>query len=286
MKVTVLGCGGSTGVPAIGPDWGRCDPTDQRNRRRRVSVLVEIGNTSILIDTSPDLREQLLDAGVRRLDAVVVTHAHADHLHGIDDLRSVNRLMQRPIPLYADAETLAEIRRRFGYALEPLREPGRYYKPTLVPHEIVGPFEIHGIPIVPFAQDHGFSTTLGLRIGGFAYSTDVTELDDAAFAAIEGIELWIVDCLRRAPHPTHSHLERTLSWIARVRPRRAVLTHMDQSMDYRELSAELPSGVEPGCDGLVLEIPDPCRTILHVISSEGGSGCFVQTNGPTLSGLN
>jgi phosphoribosyl 1,2-cyclic phosphate phosphodiesterase len=285
MKVTVLGCGGSTGVPAIGPDWGRCDPADRRNRRRRVSVLVEIGNTSILIDTSPDLREQLLDAGVRRLDAVVVTHAHADHLHGIDDLRSVNRLMQRPIPLYADAETLAEIRRRFGYALESIREPGRYHKPTLVPHEIIGPFEIQGIPIVPFAQDHGFSTTLGLRIGGFAYSTDVTQLDDAAFAMIEGIELWIVDCLRREPHPTHSHLERTLSWIARVRPRCAVLTHMDQSMDYRELSAELPSGVEPGCDGLVLEIPDPCRTILHMVSSEGGSGCFVQTYGPTLTGL-
>jgi Beta-lactamase superfamily domain len=147
------------------------------------------------------------------------------------------------------------------------------------------PFEIQGIPIVPFAQDHGFSTTLGLRIGGFAYSTDVIALDDAAFAAIEGIELWIVDCLRRAPHPTHSHLERTLSWIARVRPRRAVLTHMDQSMDYRELSAELPCGVEPGCDGLVIEILDPCRAILQVVSSEGASGCFVRTNGPPVTGL-
>ncbi|MBV9352636.1 MAG: MBL fold metallo-hydrolase [Mycobacterium sp.] len=257
MRVTVLGCGASTGVPAIGPDWGRCDPSDQRNRRRRVSALVELGGLTILIDTSPDLREQLIDARVFRLDAVIITHAHADHLHGIDDLRSINRLMQQAIPLFADAETLAEIGRRFGYVFEPLPEPGRFHKPTLEPHEICGPFEISGVPITPFAQDHGFSTTLGLRIGGFAYSTDVTEFDETAFAALAGIELWIVDCLRREPHPTHSHLTKTLSWIARVRPRRAVLTHMDQSLDYCELSAELPSGVEPGRDRLVIELPDP-----------------------------
>jgi phosphoribosyl 1,2-cyclic phosphate phosphodiesterase len=257
MRVTVLGCGPSTGVPVIGGDWGRCDPGDRRNRRRRVSVLVEIGGVVILIDTSPDLREQLLDTGVARIDAVLLTHAHADHLHGIDDLRSINRLMRSAIPLYADRRTLAEIDRRFGYVLKPVEEPGRYYKPTLIPHEIAGPFEIAGIRVVPFVQDHGFSTTLGIRIGGFGYSTDVTELDDSAFAALEGVELWIVDCLRREPHPTHSHLAKTLSWIARLGPRRAVLTHMDQSLDYRELSAELPEGVEPGQDGLVVALPDP-----------------------------
>jgi len=254
MRVTVLGCGPSTGVPLIGGNWGRCDPNDRRNRRRRVSVLVEIAGVVILIDTSPDLREQLLDAGITRIDAVVLTHAHADHLHGIDDLRSVNRLMRSAIPLYADARTLAEIRSRFGYVFKPVEEPGRFYKPTLVPHEIVGAFEIRGVRILPFEQDHGFSTTLGLRIGGFAYSTDVTELEDNAFVALAGIEVWIVDCLRREPHPTHSHLAKTLSWISRVRPGRAVLTHMDQSLDYRELSAELPGGVEPGCDGLVIEL--------------------------------
>ena len=256
MRITVLGCGPSTGVPVIGGNWGRCDPDDPRNRRRRVSVLVEQGGVVILIDTSPDLREQLLDAGVTRIDAVVLTHAHADHLHGIDDLRSVNRLMRSAIPLYADEQTLAEIRRRFDYVLGPIEEPGRYYKPTLVPHEITGAFEIRGVSVLPFVQDHGFSRTLGLRIGRFAYSTDVTELDDDAFAAIEGVELWMVDCLRREPHPTHSHLAKTLSWIGRVRPRCAVLTHMDQSLDYRELSAELPSGVEPGYDGLVMELHD------------------------------
>jgi len=257
MRVTMLGCGASTGVPAIGPDWGRCDPGDRRNRRRRVSVLVEVGAVIILIDTSPDLREQLLDAGVARLDAVLMTHAHADHLHGIDDLRAVNRLMRSAIPLYADAQTLAEISRRFAYVLKPVEEPGRFYKPTLVPHEITGPFEIAGIPIVPFAQDHGFSTTLGPRIGGFASSTSVPAPDDDGFRGRAGVELWIVDCLRRESHPTHSHLVKTLSWVARVGPRRAVLTHMDQSLDYRELSTELPFGVEPGQDGLVIEVLDP-----------------------------
>jgi phosphoribosyl 1,2-cyclic phosphate phosphodiesterase len=257
MKVTVLGCGASTGVPAIGPNWGRCDPADPRNRRRRVSLLVETRGATLLIDTSPDLREQLLDAEIARLDAVLMTHAHADHLHGIDDLRSVNRLMQQPIPLYADAHTLGEIGRRFGYVLAMPSAEGPYYKPTLVPHEILGPFVAAGIPVVPFAQDHGYSTTLGFRIGGLAYSTDVTELDDEAFIVLGGIELWVVDCLRREPHPTHSHLAKTLAWIARLRPHRAVLTHMDQSLDYRELAAELPPGVEPGRDGLVIELPEP-----------------------------
>jgi len=257
MRVTVLGCGPSTGVPTIGPNWGRCDPSNPRNRRRRVSVLVEVGGVAILIDTSPDLREQLIDAKVARLDAVIVTHAHADHLHGIDDLRTVNRLMQSVIPLYADGKTLAEIERRFGYTLETPQEPGRFHKPALVANTIVGPFEVAGVPIVPFTQNHGFDMTLGVRIGPFAYSTDVAELDETAFAAIAGVEVWIVDCLRREPHPTHSHLAKTLSWIARIGARRAVLTHMDQSLDYCELSAELPEGAEPGYDGLVIEVPDP-----------------------------
>lgn len=257
MKVTVLGCGASWGVPAIGPDWGRCDPADPRNRRRRCSLLVESCDQKLLIDAAPDLREQLLDAGIARLDAVLLTHAHADHLHGIDDLRIVNRLIGKSLPLHANAEALAEVERRFGYALLP-PVPGRpLYRPALVAHPIAGPFVAAGMPVVPFAQDHGYSTTLGFRIGPVGYSTDVTRLDDDAFTALAGVELWIVDCMRRAPHPTHSHLAQTLAWIERVRPRRAVLTHMDQSLDYRELSAELPVGIEPGYDGLAIELPDP-----------------------------
>jgi phosphoribosyl 1,2-cyclic phosphate phosphodiesterase len=257
MKVTMLGCGPSTGVPAIGPDWGACDPDDPRNRRRRASLLIECRGKTVLIDTSPDMREQLLDVGIARLDAVIMTHAHADHLHGIDDLRSINRLMQRAIPLYADAATLAEIELRFGYALKPIAAGEMFYKPTVTPHVIDGPFVAAGLPVVPFVQDHGYSLTLGLRVGTLGYSTDVTELDDAAFAALAGVELWIVDCLRYEPHPTHSHLAKTLSWIEHLKPRRAILTHMDRPLDYRELAAKLPPEVEPGRDGLVIELPDP-----------------------------
>jgi phosphoribosyl 1,2-cyclic phosphate phosphodiesterase len=257
MKATLLGCGPSWGVPAIGPDWGRCDPAEPRNTRRRCSLLIESRGAALLIDTSPDLRQQLLDAGAARLDAVLLTHAHADHLHGIDDLRIVNKLIGKPIPLYANADTLGEVERRFGYTLTPA-VPGRpLYRPALVPHQITGRFAAAGMPVDPFTQSHGYSTTLGFRIGALAYSTDVAELDEDAFAALAGIELWIIDCLRREPHPTHSHLAKTLAWIERVGPRRAILTHMDQSLDYRELSAELPAGVEPGYDGLTIELPDP-----------------------------
>jgi phosphoribosyl 1,2-cyclic phosphate phosphodiesterase len=165
--------------------------------------------------------------------------------------------MNRPIPLYADAATLAEIGERFGYALADETAQPPFYRPTLVPHAITGNFAAAGVPFVPFAQDHGYSTTLGFRIGAFAYSTDVTELDAAAFAALAGIEVWIVDCLRREPHPTHSHVAKTVEWVARVKPRRAILTHMDHTLDYTTLAAELPPGIEPGRDGLVLELPDP-----------------------------
>ena len=188
MRVTLLGCGPSTGVPAIGGLWGACDPADPRNRRRRASLLVEGRGRTVLVDTSPDMREQLLDAAVTRVDAVILTHAHADHLHGIDDLRSVNRLMKATIPLFADASSLAEVADRFGYVFEPPAPGGFFHKPCLDPHTIDGPFTAAGIPVTPFAQDHGYSKTLGLRIGALGYSTDVTELDDAAFDALGGIE--------------------------------------------------------------------------------------------------
>ncbi|HEV2161353.1 MAG TPA: MBL fold metallo-hydrolase [Stellaceae bacterium] len=256
MKITILGCGPSWGVPRIGGDWGACDPANRKNRRRRVSILVEECGRTILVDTSPDLREQLLDAGAGRIDAVLFTHAHADHLHGIDDLRGVNRIVKAAIPTYATPATLAEIERRFAYVFAPLK-PGRegnYYKPVLERHPIDGPFTAAGIAVTPFTQDHGFSQTLGFRFGRFAYSTDVIALDEAAFQALAGIDTWVVDCIRPEPHVTHSHIDRTLAWIDRVRPRRAVLTHMDESLDYETLRRTLPAGVEPGYDGMVIDI--------------------------------
>lgn len=257
MKVTLLGCGGSQGVPNSAGEWGNCDPADPRNRRRRPSVLVETETPggerrTILIDTGPDLREQLLAARTSRIDAVLYTHAHADHVHGIDDLRAINKAMGQPIPIWATSSILTILKERFAYALE--GGEGGFYRPTLVPNAFDGPFDAVGIEVVPFEQDHGFTLSTGFRIGDFAYSTDVVQLSEAAFAALAGVKLWIVDCLRLTPHPTHSHLERTLGWIGRVAPARAVLTHMDQALDYAALAALLPESVEPGQDGLVFDL--------------------------------
>jgi len=257
MKVTMLGCGSSGGVPLIGNDWGTCDPTEPRNRRRRVSVLVEQGGAALLVDTSPDMRAQLLDAQVSKLDAVLWTHAHADHMNGIDDLRSVNRMMKGPIEVWGDAETLAHVRRSFGYVFEPMSaKTNFFYKPLLLPREISGPFSVGPIPVIPFEQDHGFARTLGFRFGAFAYSTDVVKLSEAAFEILDGVEVWIVDCLREEPAPPPSPLSPTLEWIDRVKPRRAILTHMGERLCYADLSRRLPAGVEPGYDGLSVDLPD------------------------------
>lgn len=256
MKITILGCGPSGGVPLVGNDWGDCDPANLRNRRRRASILVEEGRRVLLVDTSPDMRMQLLDAGVSRVDAILYTHAHADHVHGIDEIRSLNRLMGGPVPIYASPKALEEIRQRFRYIFAPVnpKYAAAFYKPALDPHAIDGPFEAAGIAVAPFEQDHGSVTSLGFRFSRFAYSTDVVRLDDAAFAILAGVETWVVDCYRREPHPTHTHLKQTLDWIGRVRPRRAYLTHMDGVLDYETLRRELPPGVEPAYDGLQIEV--------------------------------
>jgi len=256
MKVTILGCGGSSGTPAVGLGWGKCDPKNPKNSRLRSSILVENGETQILVDTSPDLRQQLLNTDVKRLDAVLFTHYHADHLHGVDDLRQINREMNAPIDIYADVDTLRVIDLRFGYVLEPLAENANmYYKPTLVSHELNDGevFSIGSIDIQVFIQDHGFCNTLGFRFGPIAYSTDVVELPDHAFDILKGVDTWVIGTLIDHPHPTHAHVDKALDWIERIHPRRGVLSHLGYGFDYDTLNKRLPDHVEPAFDGMILE---------------------------------
>ncbi|ABC22499.1 MBL fold metallo-hydrolase [Rhodospirillum rubrum] len=265
MRIRILGCGGAAGVPAIAAGWGACDPGEPRNRRLRPSILIEEDGEGgapphrLLVDASPDLRQQLLGAGVRALDGVVITHAHADHTHGIDDLREINRAMGRSLDLWATAEVLGDLCQRFDYCFTALAaEATSIYKPMIVPREITTPsFTIGAFPLRTFPQSHGWGETLGLRIGAFAYSTDVVALDEAAFAALAGIDTWIVDCFALQPHPTHAHLDKTLAWIERLKPRQAILTHMGPGLDYRATLDRLPPGVVPAHDGMIIEVHEP-----------------------------
>ena len=258
MRAIVLGCGPSQGVPTIGNNWGDCDPANPRNHRRRPSIVVEWDGFTILIDTSPDLRAQLIDADITHVDAVLYTHTHADHLHGIDDLRPVQRRMKTIIDAYGVPADMDRIVRRFSYLFQGQPPEDDLYRPILAAHAVDGPFGLaNGREVVPLAQDHGICPSTGFRLGPLAYSTDVLQLPEETFAALDGVEVWIVDCLRVAPeHPTHAHLERTLSWIDRVGPARAVLTHMNHQTDYATLAALLPEGVEPGYDGMVIDIAE------------------------------
>jgi len=253
IEVTVLGCGGSLGVPMSGDRWGDCDPNEPRNRRRRASILVRSATTAVLVDAGPDLREQLNEFRIRKLDAVVFTHAHADHVHGIDDLRPIT-FDQGAIPAYAEERTRADLDDRFAYAVDSRDVDRGLYRPILSMRRIDGPFTIGDIPFVPFTQDHGFLPSTGYRIGDFAYSTDVVALDDAAFEALAGVRSWIVDATREAPHPSHAHLSRTLEWIDRLGPERAWLTHMNHTMDYATLCRRLPDHIRPAHDGLTVPV--------------------------------
>lgn len=251
MRVVLLGCGSSQGVPRIGRDWGRCDPHEAKNARMRVSILVEEGDTRLLVDTGPDLRVQLLAADVSWLTAVLYTHSHADHCHGIDDLRPLFHAQGAEIDCYMDAATKADLQHRFPYIFA-----GRGgYPATAKAHLITPEMQFGPITVRPFRQLHGQIETTGYRFESngksVAYSTDVKSFPDASWELLGGLDLWIVDALRHDPHPTHSHLAQTLEWIAISRPKAAWLTHMDQSMDYRELLAILPHGVSPGWDGRI-----------------------------------
>lgn len=260
MKITVLGCGSSGGVPLVGCHCAVCTSSNLKNHRTRVSVLVETRGKRILIDSSPDLREQCLRNNLMSIDAILYTHAHADHTHGIDDLRSLNYHKNGAIDLYADPSTLQELRQRFPYVFKP-HVPGHgWYKPSLVPHEIcmdtgVSRFIIlEDIEITAFSQWHGNNPSLGFRIGNFAYSTDVNRFTRESLQVLGGLDVWLVDCLRPHPSPTHAHLEMTLGWIEDVKPKRAILTHMGHEFDYDTLKSELPSNVEPAFDGMVIEL--------------------------------
>lgn len=260
MKVTVLGCGSSGGVPVLGCECNVCISSNPRNMRSRASVLLHAGGKQLLIDTSPDLRTQCLRHRITQVDAILYTHAHADHLHGIDDVRSLNYHRNGAIDIHADANTMEEITRRFSYIFTPRKTNYGWYKPALTPQTIllnegIGRFQVAGGPeITAFEQQHGDIRTLGFRLDNFAYSTDVNRLPESAFSALQGVEVWIVDCLRRDPSPTHAHLDLALEWIRRIKPRRAILTHMSHEFDYEALRAALPEGVEPAYDGMCVEL--------------------------------
>jgi phosphoribosyl 1,2-cyclic phosphate phosphodiesterase len=262
VTFTILGCGSSGGVPRLGGHWGACDPANPLNRRRRCSMLIErtaeAGTTRVLIDTAPDLRAQLLDAGVGVLDGVVYTHAHADHVHGIDDLRMIVFNLRRRLPVWADGPTRANIMGRFGYAFE--QPVGSAYPSILEMNSIDGDVTIDGaggrIVLRPFVVRHGRINSLGFRIDDLAYLPDVSEMTEEAWQAVSDLDCWVVDALRRDPHPTHTHLDRSLEWIERAAPRRAILTNMHIDLDHTTVAAETPDNVTPAHDGMTIIYDD------------------------------
>ncbi len=264
LEITILGSGSSGGVPRADGAWGVCDPAEPKNRRSRCALMARRRGqgaereTTVLVDTSPELRQQTAAAGARRLDAVLMTHDHADQSHGVDDLRAFALSLGHRIPVYMDAATTASLTRRFDYVFEggegyPAIAEARSLPLLGQAWAVDGPSGT--IPVLGFDQDHGGVRSVGYRFGPVAYSSDVVDLPEAAFEALSGVEVWIVDALRYRPHPTHAHVEKTLGWIARVRPRRAILTNLHIDLDFNALAGELPSGVEPAYDGLRFELP-------------------------------
>jgi phosphoribosyl 1,2-cyclic phosphate phosphodiesterase len=261
VKFTILGCGSSGGIPRPALGWGDCNPNNPKNRRRRTSLLAEQrgngGVTRILVDTSPDLREQLLDAEVDWLDAVLYTHAHADHTHGIDDLRALFIAQRRRLDVYLDEHTARSIHARFGYCFK--SPPGSEYPPIATEHRLAPgkPVAVTGkggtITALPLLQQHGDIPSIGFCFGNLAYSCDLSGMPPETAAALSGLDVWIVDALRYLPHPSHFSLDDALAWIARLKPRRAILTNLHADLDYDALRAKLPPNVEPAYDGMVIE---------------------------------
>ena len=249
MKVRILGCGTSSGVPRIGNDWGDCDPAHPRNRRTRSSILIESGGQHLLVDCGPDMREQFLAAGTADLAGVIVTHDHADHCHGIDDLRQIAQHIRAPVPLHARPETLQRLAKRFAYAFEgtPL------YPPVIDPIPLGDTLTLGSATLTFTDQPHGGITSLGIRVeeGGAAlgYAIDFHDMTNDMRSLYAGVDVWICDCLRRKPHPTHAHLESVLGWAREMKVGQLLLTHLDKSMDYATLVAELPDWAAPAHDG-------------------------------------
>ncbi len=262
MSITILGCGASGGVPRIGGHWGNCDPTNPKNTRRRCSILVQknapSGTTRVLVDTSPDLRMQLIDAEIGEVDGVIYTHEHADHTHGVDDLRQIAFNTQRRTDVYMTERVWKHMVPKFSYCFE--SPPGSFYPPILNAREIIPykGFHIDGeggpIEIFPMNQHHGSILSLGFRFGDFSYSTDVHEFPDETAKALEGTKIWVIDALRFNTHKTHFNVETALAWIERIGPQRAYLTNMHHDLDYEALRSMLPDHVEPAYDGLTLEV--------------------------------
>nr|WP_255616866.1 MBL fold metallo-hydrolase [Aurantimonas sp. VKM B-3413] len=263
MRLTILGCSSSPGVPRINGDWGACDPTNPKNRRLRAAALIERigagGKTVVALDCGPDFREQMLSAAVDRLDGVVLTHPHADHIHGLDDLRGYMLVQKHRVGVHADAQTYERVFEAFRYCFE--TPPGSNYPPVVkhVPIKAGEVFAIDGpggpVEILPFDQVHGSITSLGLRIGPFAYCSDVSDFPPPATAAIDGARHIVIDALQYRRHPSHLSVEQALGWIDRLGVEAATLTHMHTPLDYETLAAELPAHVRPAYDGLVIELP-------------------------------
>ncbi|MDR1982760.1 MAG: MBL fold metallo-hydrolase [Holosporaceae bacterium] len=251
MKVTVLGCGPSAGVPALKYGWGDCDENNSKNKRTRSSIVLEKSNTSVLIDMSPDLRQQLLDYGNSNFDAVIFTHSHYDHVNGINELRSVFFEQERLLPIYAAQDDMNNIKKSFFYLFE--GNGVEIYKPYIEPHVMEGTFTIGDISGICFEQDHGFSKSRGIRVNNFAYSTDVVSLSDESFEILNGIDTWIVDCLSlKSVKSTHAHLDLVLEWVKKINPKRTFLTHMDTTMDYNTLLKILPENIKPAYDQMTI----------------------------------
>ena len=264
LRLTILGCGSSPGTPRITGDWGNCDPINPRNRRMRTAALVERiaadgGRTTVVIDTGPDFREQMLLASVKRIDAVVYTHPHADHIHGIDDLRGYVLEQRHLIDIHADQPTMLRLRQAFGYCFE--TPPGSSYPPIVRAHIIdhTKPVMIEGeggaLALEPLPQIHGDIISLGFRIGGLAYCPDISDFPDATAERLRGLEMLVIDALQYNPHPSHLSLGQALGWIERLTPRNAVLIHMHVPLDYATVKGEVPANVTPAYDGMVIEIP-------------------------------